>query len=85
MIKKVADLIKALQQMPPDADVYYGSFDGYLSDHLQPIRVKDKDNIPDKESHTLFPIDCEHKTVYCWSVKRQCFVSYTGVIIEINS
>ena len=82
---KVANLIKKLQSMPADAEVYFGRFDGFLFDGLKPVRPKNVKEITDKEAHDLFPVDCEFKTVYCWTIKQQKYIAYSGVIFEIDS
>lgn len=79
---KVADLIKKLQQMPADAEVYYGQFCGFLDYNYQIIRPQNAQEIPDIEAHELFSIDCELKSVYCWSNKQQKYIPYHGVIFE---
>ena len=80
-IINVADLIKKLQTMPMDATVHLGVFDSFLSDFLEPVKPKSDKDIPNKESYDLFPLSCELKTVYCWSVRNQCFVTYSDVVV----
>lgn len=81
---KVSDLIRQLQQFPEDSEVYYGAWEGFLSDNLQLVKITKQTDITEKEAHVLYPVGCEFKTVYCWSIKQQKFIPYTGVIIETD-
>jgi hypothetical protein len=67
--KTVKQLIEELQQLPPDADVHIGNFDGFLDADLK------------KEAYDLYPLEyVEHKTVY--SFRRGAYQPWTCVVLS---
>jgi hypothetical protein len=76
---KVHELIKKLSALPQDAECYYASFQGFLTDDLQSSKA-----ITNKRDCEVYNIECELETVYQWVVREQRFVPYTGVIFEVD-
>jgi hypothetical protein len=70
-------MIEQLQACDPEAECYYGMFDGFLTDDM-----KWSKEITEKEGHTVYPIDFEEKSVYDFCVRTQSWITYTGVIFE---
>lgn len=76
---KVKDIIAGLQTCDPEAEGYYGMFEGFLDKDLK--RTSDTTH---REYHEVYGITFEEKTVYQWCHRTNKFIEYTGVIFEVD-
>jgi hypothetical protein len=77
---KVKEMITLLEKMPPDAECYFNSFEGWLDHDNTPTNGE----ITEKEYGTIYGVDVEHKTVLDWNWRKQIWIPYTGAHFEVD-